>query len=183
MANLDEMWQLAQGALMEPDATWAKAKAQGRSARQMAQSLTIPLVLLSAVVSLVLGLVFSRNQSIPVILGHSAVSATLGILGVFLLAFLADYLAGYFGGGRDYNAAFNAVALCGVPSAIGAAILPIPVVGGLGSLGLGLYGLYLFYRALPVFLTIPAEKRLAHYLATLGAGMLAGIIVSMVFRG
>jgi hypothetical protein len=183
MINLEEMRQVAQGALLQPDATWAKAKAEGKSAQQMAQALTIPLVLLCAAVNLVLGLVFAREHTATFILGHAAGGAIVGILGVFLLAFLTDVLAGFFGGTRDYNAAFNAVALTAVPSAVGLAGQNLPVVGGIASLVLWFYGLYLLYQALPVFLTIPEEKRMLHYLSTLGAAMVIGLVMGKIVIG
>jgi hypothetical protein len=181
MFNPQEVIEITKAAIVEPDAAWAKAKAANRTAGQMAKTLTIPLVLACVAIGFVLQVVFySHGPAVSHLLQQAVLTVILDIILVFAVAFLADFLAEFFGGTRNYNAAFNAAALTAVPSTVAVAVLPVPIVGWMVSLGLGVYGLYLLYRALPVFLTIPAEKRMIHFICTLLAAILAGYILGRV---
>ena len=101
----------------------------------------------------------------------------------FVIAFLFDILAGTFGGERNFNAAYALVGLAIVPAALGNAIAPLPWIGWLLSLAASIYSLVLAYRFVPVFLAVPEDNRVKHFVLTVIAAIIVNIVVVSVFGG
>lgn len=184
MGHLQEMFDTVKQAILTPEVAMTKAKAEGRSAMAMARFLTIPWVIICSIAALLLGMIFYGSLlGVSFMIQQGVMQIIFGIGSVFLVAFLADYFAGLFGGARNFDAAFNAVALASVPSVLGMIAGLMPRFGGVISLALSIYSLILLYRAFPIFLTVPAEQRIVHYLATLGAALVIMFALSAGMGG
>lgn len=184
MTHFQEMFETAKQVMLTPEAAMTKARAEGRDAMSMARVLTIPLVIICSIAALLLGMIFYGSlHGASFIIQQAVMQIMFGIGSVFLVAFLADYFAGMFGGSRNFDAAFSAVALASVPSVLGMIAGLVPRFGGVISLALSIYSLILLYRAFPIFLTVPVEQRTVHYLATLGTALVVMFAVSAAMGG
>jgi hypothetical protein len=101
----------------------------------------------------------------PVIAGIvSAVSSyALSIAGVFIMAFVIDFLADKFGGQRNFLSAMKVAAYAPTAGWLAGVFTAIPILS-IFSL-LGLYTFYLFYTGLPILMKVP-EYRATGYLLT-----------------
>ncbi len=101
----------------------------------------------------------------------------------FVVAFIFDFLAGNFGGTRNYDAAYAVVGLAIVPAALGSAIGPLPWLGWLISLAAGIYSLVLAYRFIPGFLALPEDARVKHFVLSIIAAFVVNLLVTLTLGG
>ncbi len=97
----------------------------------------------------------------------------------FVIAFIFDYFVGVFADGHNFDAAYAVVGLAVIPAALGNAAAPLPWIGWLVSLAASIYSLMLAYRFIPVFLTLPEEHRVKHFIVSIIAAFLVNILVSI----
>ena len=108
-----------------------------------------------------------------------ALTALLWSLGwTFVVAFIFDFLAGLFGGTRNFNAAYALIGLALVPAALGNAVAPLPLIGWLLSLAASIYSMVLAYRFVPVFLKLPEANRIKHFVIAIIAGLIVNLVVA-----
>ncbi len=177
MVDFKATMQLVKQAFVEPEKVWAETIAENPPVRAMLERLVVPWVLVCAAIGLVLALVFlGKLLSTGFLIRQVVVEIIFDVGIVFLLAFIADFFSGVFGGQRSFEKAFGMAALVLVPSILSSSLLAIPSLGGLLSLGLGIYSLYLLYKAIPLFLGVPEDKRLVHFLSVFGCMILVGFL-------
>lgn len=178
MFDMKKTIELIKGAVFDPEVTWDRYMPEAGDWKKTALLLTGPLVFGSGVLAYVLSLVFPSR--IPFFPGRTFTGMILGIVfsavaaGVIALVFA--FLAGLFKGKNSFPLALAATTLAFVPGYIGQAFMPIPWLGGLLSVVLGIYGLVLLWRILPRYLGVPDTSRTGHYLLSL-AGSVAVLLV------
>ena len=179
MFDLGKFTNWVSGGLFENQATWEAYKAENHHWQATATQFTAPLVVLWGVAAVLLGWLFSNGGGFfnflqPVV--SSLIWFGLGGL-------IASFLAGKFGGMPGYGQALAALTFASIPGAIGGAISSLPVLGWVCAIGGSIWSLMLLWQALPTFLDIPLERRVGHYLLTLGATIIAFIIVTAILTG
>jgi hypothetical protein len=105
---------------------------------------------------------------------------------IYLLAIIVENIAPSFGGQKDLLGAARALGYSATPGLLAGILMIVPVLAPI-SLLVSLYGLYLLYLALPVFLKVPEDKAIVFTLAVVGIaiilfGVLFGIM-SVVSQG
>jgi hypothetical protein len=114
------------------------------------------------------------------------VSYALSLVMLYVLAIIVENIAPSFGGQKDLLGAARALGYAATPALVLGILSIVPALSPLAILG-ALYGLYLLYLALPVFLKIPEEKAIVFTLAVIGIGIVLGAvlggIMSLVTRG
>jgi hypothetical protein len=110
-------------------------------------------------------------------LGFALIALIWGVAWTLVIAAIFDYLAGTFGGTRGFDSAYAVVALAIVPSGLGGALGPIPWIGWLLSLGLGIYSLVLAYRFVPVFLGVPDDNRTKHFVISIIVALIVNLVI------
>jgi hypothetical protein len=165
--------------LKDPDSVAERYRETGADWRRSFLVLTLPLYVVAFLVAGLIALV--GGGSLP--LGGLSFGALLLSLAwalgwTFVIAFVFDTVSGVFDGQRGFDAAYAVVALAIVPSALGAALAPLPGIGWLLSLAGGVYALVLAYRFLPVFLEIPETARGKHFALSIVAALLINLVVS-----
>ena len=120
------------------------------------------------------------NVRLPVTssLIHIIVQFLLTVVGVFLTALIANYMAPKFGGKENYPQAFKAVSYACTPSLIGGILAIHPKMSLLGSwagfifgLIIAIYGLYILYQALPVLMESPKTSAFTYTLIVAVGGI------------
>ena len=110
----------------------------------------------------------------------------LSVLGVFLIAFIADALAPSFGSTKDMTASLKAVVFSYTPAWIAGVFYVIPSLGFIAALA-GIYGLVLMYMGLQKIKDVPQDKMVGYFVVIIIVSIvvyfLTGLIVKEVSLG
>ena len=173
--NISETINLIRSALLAPQPTWQEYLAKNRSWKETLLVLTLPLIVGSVLLNCLLTLLVGASLGMSVVV--SQILYAIITFAVFTLVLAA--LAGSFGGITDFDRATAAISLSGVPAYVAGAVTPIPVIGFLIALAGGIYSLVLLYQIIPVYLNVPEDKRVIHFIVTI----VAALVVSMILFG
>lgn len=169
------------GILQDPNGTAAAYRETRAPWQRTFIQITLPVFVVSAVAGFVLSLIFDRPFTYAAAAGtpfYFIVSLLWSVALLFVVVFIFDYLAGTFGGKRDYDASFAALTLAWVPAMVGGILSPLPWIGWLIALVAGIYGLVLLYRFIPLFMNVPQEKRAVHFIVSLVVAFVVNLIVA-----
>lgn len=112
---------------------------------------------------------------------NMVVSYVLGLVGVFVLAKVIQFLAPRFDAPEDELAAMKLAVYA--PTAAWVAgvflVLPLSVFGLIAALG-GLYSLYLFYVGVPIVTRVPQERTVLFILAVIVCAIVINLIVGLI---
>lgn len=185
--DLNKTISLTRGGLMDRENTWRTYFENTPGWKDTAVILTAPLLL----VSVLLNIVFSRMSGgfSSYGIGHGFLVALLiglimAVVGVMLFALVINQMAGVFDGKSDFSRAFAAVTFAMIPSwlaAIAGAL--IPVIGFFVAMAGGIIGLVFLYQILPLALSIPEQKRVVHFVASIVLGIALQMIIGFLFMG
>jgi hypothetical protein len=181
MIDLKRTLQIVSGALFDSESTWRSYRSEAGDWKKTAFLLTGPLIIASVVIAYLIGLTSSGMSLFgfrPTIVS-SLLNIATGFIAAGVVAFVFSGLAGVFGGKSDFALGLAATTLAFVPGYLGQALVWLPWIGRLLALGLGIYGLVLLWRILPIYLEVPDAKRAAHYIVSL----LVCVVVMIVLGG
>jgi hypothetical protein len=176
----------AKAIILRPNDEWPRIAAETTSQGDILRNYVLPLAAIGPVAGLIGGQVFgygalfiSIRPSLMSGLVTAVLSFVLTIVGVFVLAAIADWLAPKFEGQSNKLNAFKLVAYGGTAAWLAGIFSLIPMLAVFGLLGL--YSLYLFYTGSGPMLAIPEAKRVAYTVVTfLVAAVLYWIIALIV---
>jgi hypothetical protein len=143
--------------------------------------ITLPVYVAAAVAGFLLSWMFGRPFMYGAVAGAPflfLVSMVWSLAFVFVVVFIFDFFAGVFQGKRNYDAAFAALSLAMIPAVLGGILSPLPWLGWLIGFAAAIYGLVLAYQFIPVFMTVPEDKRVVHFIVSLLVAFLVNILVS-----
>jgi hypothetical protein len=175
----------AKALIMQPAAEWPVIAAEPAIPADLMRGWAVPLAAIGPICAFIHGQVFgfgafgiSYRPGIVAGLSTLVVSYILGLVGVVVLALVAQNVAPRFGGVGDRTAAFKLVVygstaawVCGI----------FQLIPGLGLLAiLGLYSLYLYYVGATPVMRVPQEKAAGFTAVTILAAVLLYIVVGAV---
>jgi hypothetical protein len=179
----------AKNIIMTPKTEWPVIATEEPNTIEIMTGYVIPLALIPAVATL-LGLGFVGQAFIGasfqwgIAMGITSFIST--VLGVYLTAFVVDFLAPNFGSQKNFGRAMQLVAYAYTPAWVAGILSIIPAIGFLGMLA-GLYGLYLLYLGFPHTMKTPQDKVIVYMIVTivvlLVIYMIIGAIMSAVMLG
>ena len=182
MFDLQKTLILVKGGLLEHRQTWQTYLDENNDWKETATLLTGPLVLVSFILSLIFGWLFSSQYMFAqrsgfwlMIFGLIAAAISIAIA-----AFVFSYLAGVFKGKHDFNKGFAALSLAAIPGYLGSILGTLPWIGFLFVLALGITSLVFLYKIIPLYLDVPEDKRVVHYTVSLVSTIVLVFIVNMV---
>lgn len=182
MLDLNKSFVLIRDGLLEPAKTWEAYKAENRDWQQTALLLTGPLVVGAAVLSAILSWMF-RSQYLfsqrPGFFGM-LLGLVFAVIALALAAFIFSYLAGVFQGKHDFNRGLVAISFAAIPGYLGSVIGTLPWIGLLLAFAASIVSLVYLYRIIPVYLEVPAEKRVPHFAVSLLATLVAMFIIGTI---
>ena len=173
---------LIKDGLLEPGKTWQSYLDENHDCKETAILLTGPLILVSVILSSILGWVFSSQYMFAHRGGFWATILGLiaAVIGLLVAAFLFSYLAGVFNGKHDFNKGFAALSLAAIPGYLGGVLGTLPWIGWLIAIALGITSLVFLYKIIPLYLEVPEEKRALHYIVSLISTFVAVFIINMI---
>jgi hypothetical protein len=149
----------AKNIILTPKTEWPVIAGEDPVAGQIISGYVIPLALIPAVATMLgLGLI-GRGMltSFTAGIAMAIVSFIAAVAGVYLTAFVIDYLAPNFGSQRNFGRSMQLVAYSYTPAWLAGILTIIPALGVLVLIA-GLYGLYLLYLGLPHTMKTPQDK-------------------------
>ncbi len=185
MPDLSKTTYYLKGALTDPKTIWDQYNNENADWKTTAKQITVPLVVASAVLTYLFSLLFSSYQPYSVMTGSFRffiLSLVFTLIGYFIFSWITGHLAGYFKGQKNFDKSLAAVSLAAVPAAVGSVLGTLPFIGPILSIVLSIYSLVLLYRNIPVFLQVPQENRVKHFISTLVLSFIVGILLSMVMQ-
>ena len=185
MIDLNKTINLVTGALTNPQATWQSYLPEADDWQKTAMLLTGPLIVASAVIAYLTSLVFPASEFAAQFrpsLVSTIGAIILGAIGAGVVAVIVSKLAGMFGGKDSFARGLAAATLAFVPGYLGQALTWVPMIGGLLAMALGIYGLVLLWKIIPLYLDVPDSKRVLHYVLTIVATIIVMVIVGRIFN-
>jgi len=172
--------------LFKPSQTWAEIKNEQISIAEIYLSYVVILASIPAIAQFigsafigysVMGMHF--RMGIGSALGYAIVSYIFSLIGVYIVALIANALASSFGSESNLTNAFKAVAFSMTPIWVAGVLYIIPPLSILVILA-GLYGIYLFYLGLPILMNTPKEKGLLYVIVVIVITIIFYIILGFI---
>lgn len=115
--------------------------------------------------------------------GTAIAAYLLGLVMIYVLAWIIDLLAPSFGGEKNFIRALQLVAYAATPAWVGGVFNLVPFLGGILALAAGLYSLYVFYLGAPVLRKSTAEKAVLFTIVYVVCAIVVGAFIGMLFFG
>jgi hypothetical protein len=179
--DLDRTRRWVVGVLQDPHGTALAYRQTEAPWRATFLQIVVPVYVAAGIVGLLLSWLTGR----PTLFGGMAgaplwmlVALAWSVAYVLVVAFIFDFFAEVFGGARRYDAAVATLALAMIPAALGGALNPLPWFGWLIGLVAGIYSLVLAYQFVPVFMSVPEDKRVVHFVVSVLAAFVLNLIIA-----
>lgn len=175
----------AKAIIMTPKDEWPKIAAETTPQRDIFMRYVLPLAAIGPVAAFIGGQVFgygafgfSYRPSLIGGLTTAIFSFVLSLVSVFVMTFIADFLAPKFAGEANRANAFKLVAYSYTAGwAVGIFSL-IPMLGFFGLLGL--YSVYLLYTGAMPLMKVPEDKSAGYTAVTILCAIVLSIIVTPI---
>ncbi|MCC6826767.1 MAG: YIP1 family protein [Novosphingobium sp.] len=175
----------AKAIILTPKDEWPRIATETTSQGDILKGYVLPLAAIGPVAAFIGGQVFgygalgfSYRPSLVFSLSSALISFALAIVGVFVLTFIADFLAPKFQGESNRAQAFKLVAYGSTASWLAGVFGLIPSLGFFGLLGL--YSIYLIYIGATPLMKVPAEKAGGYTAVTIVCAIVLALIVAPI---
>jgi hypothetical protein len=171
------------GILLTPKEEWPKIEAEPATIGGIYTSYVLILAAIPAVAFAIgmlgFGMPFFGRPPMAFVLSTAITQYVMGLVAVFVVSLIIDWLAPTFGGVKSQINAFKVAAYSYTASWVAGIFLIIPSLAILGILA-GLYSFYLLYLGLPVLMKAPADKAVSYTVVTIIAAIVLSIVVAAV---
>ena len=110
-------------------------------------------------------------QSIGTVVSYS--------IAIVIMSWVAAYIANITEGINDKSRAIWMLFLVSIPSLLGQVLATLPSVGMLIAMGLGIYSIVLFYKAIPIFMKVPLAKRVRYFIFVAIASIIVSVSINL----
>jgi hypothetical protein len=171
----------AKNIIMTPKTEWAVVASEEANVAQIFTGYVLPLALIPAIASL-LGFGFigrGFGASLRWGIAMALIQFISAFLGVYITAFVADFLAPNLGSEKNFGKAVQLVAYSYTPGWVAGVLLLFPMLGILATLA-ALYGLYLLYLGLPHMMKTPQDKVVTYLIALIVVVIIVYFVLSAI---
>jgi hypothetical protein len=165
--------------IASPQTEWPVIAAEPATPATLYSSYIVPLALIAPICSIISAIVF-LHRSIVFGVIIALVSFIIELIGVFVVALVADALSPSFNGVKDQTQALKWIAYSYTPRWVAGIAALIPVIGALIILLGGLYSLYLLYLGVVPVMRVPQEKAAGYTIVLVVATIVLFVLVSVV---
>jgi len=164
------------GMLLAPKAEWPKIAAEPATVQSLYTGWIMILGLIGPIAMLVL---------LGFVSGGFGLSAAIAsyvntLVGVAIIALIADLIAPTFGGTRDYVASLKLVAYAATAVWVAQIALVVPILGALVVLVGAIYSVYLLFLGAPVLHKCTGDKAVAYTIVLLLCAIVIGYLMSKI---
>ena len=172
------------GLLLDPKAEWQVIAGEQTSPGDLIKNYVAILAAIPAVCGFIgASIIGVAGIRAPFIWGIASaiVGYVLTIVGVFVVAWLINFLADKFSGTSDFQSAMKVAAYAPTAAWVASVFTLLPILTVLTVLGL--YSFYLLYLGLPILMRAPADKTLGYLLAVIVCTIIVwGVILFLPAR-
>ena len=154
--------------LLQPKSEWSEIEREPGDAGYLFSNYVCILAAIPPVCSFIRGVIIGYGPfQVGIIAGllHAVVTYALTLAGVFVVAYVIDFLAGTFGGRQNLGNAMRVSAYAPTAAWVVGVFNLIPFLGFLALLGL--YSVYLLHTGIAALMRPPAEKALVYTIAVI----------------
>lgn len=179
------IFERAKAIILAPKDEWQKIAGETTSQSDILMRYALPLAAIGPVASFIGGQLFgygafgfSYRPGIIAGLSTALISFVLSLVSLFVMSFIADFLAPKFAGEANRAQAFKLVAYSYTAGwAVGIFSL-IPMLGFFGLLGL--YSIYLLYTGATPLMKVPEDKSIGYTAVTILCAVVLAIVVTPI---
>lgn len=175
----------AKAIIMKPVETWQTIATEPATPGDLIVRYAAPLIAIGPLAGFIGGQLFgfglfgvSYKPGLVAGLTSAIIQFVLGIVGVIVLAMIADWLAPKFEGKADRTSAFKLAVYGGTAGWLAGIFSLIPMLGILGLLGL--YSIYLLYTGATPMMKVPQEKAVGYTAVTIIAAAVLYFVVGVI---
>lgn len=171
----------AKNIIMTPSAEFDRIDNEAADLGKIYTGYVLPLAITAALCSFVGLAVFGIGPwRMPMVTGliNAAVGVGLSLLGVYLVAVIANALAPNFGSQANAGKAHQLIAYSWTPAFLASVFSLFPPLAILGILGL--YAFALLYIGLPRLMKTPEDKRVGYFIVLILVGIVVNIVVGAI---
>jgi hypothetical protein len=176
----------AKAILVSPSSEWPVIAGESESVQSVFMRYVLPLAAIGPICGFIGGQLFGINAIIVRIhpsliagLSTAITSYVLGLVGIFLVAWVANFLADKFGGQPNFDRAFRLCAYAYTAGWVAGVFNLLPSLWILVFLA-SLYGIYLFYLGATPMMAVPKEKAAGYTAVTIIGVIVVALIVGAV---
>ena len=170
--------------LLQPKTEWAVIEPEQTDPKTLYTSYICILALIPAVAGFIstafIVSLFGGRIGLGFALGAAITQYVLGLVMVFVVAFIADALATSFDGQKNLNQALKLTAYAMTAAWVAGIFAIVPVLGWLLSLLGSLYSLYLFYLGVPLLMKVPEPKAVGYTVVVVLVAIVIGAVIGMI---
>lgn len=171
----------AKGLLSQPQVEWNVVAAEPASVGGLFTGYVVPLSAIPAIAGFIgAALIIGGAVGVVPLLMGGVLSYVLGLVGVFVLGKIIEFLAPMFGAPQDGLAAMKLAAYAPTASWVAGIFLLLPIVGALLALIGALYSIYLFYLGAPIVARVPKEKAVVFTIAVFVVALVVNLLIGAV---
>ena len=181
---MDFAWIIGrvQRLLLSPASEWDAIAGETADVQKIYMTYVGPLVIASALAAAI-GLsmvgIAGYRLGLGTVLTQMIIQVVLGLVMVYVVAFVINALAPQFGATQDMGQAFKLAAYAPTASWVASLLMIIPALGILAALG-GLYSLYLLYVGLPKLMKPAQDKALVYTVAIIAVMIVVAVVISAI---
>jgi len=176
----------AKSIILKPSETWIEIKEEKTTISELYTSYVMILAAIPAIAQLIgYGLIghsaFGVNfkWGFGRALGYAILDYILSLVGVYIVALIADRLAPSFASKKNMLNAFKTVIYSMTPGWVGGIFHIIPHLSVLAFLA-ALYGIYLLYLGFPILMETPKGKALGYAVVVIVIAIVINIIIGAI---
>jgi hypothetical protein len=176
----------AKAILVSPSTEWPVIAGETESVQSVFLRYVVPLAAIGPICGFIGGQVFGINAIIvrihPTLMAGLSTAITayiLALLSIFVVAWVANFLADKFGGQANFARAFQLCAYSFTAAYLAGVFQIVPALGILALLA-ALYGIYLFYLGTTPMMAVPKDKAAGYTAVTIVAVIIVDLIVGAI---
>ena len=175
----------AKNILINPKSEWLVIETETTNPQSLLTSYVIPLALVSALGSVIMGLLWPGLWGMQFWLTRALINFLTAIIGYYIASYVIDALAPSFGSEKNINRSAQLVAYSNTAGWVASFFSFIPVIGWLIALAGGIYSIYLLYLGIGPMKKTPEDKKVVYmiisFLVIIVITMVVGAILGSIF--
>jgi hypothetical protein len=164
--------------LLSPATEWDTIAGEAADVQKIYVNYVGPLLIASAIAGALSLLFFGFGFGTTIQLLLTQI--VLGLIGVYVVAFVINALAPTFGATPDMGQAFKLAAYAPTAAWVGGIFQIVPMIGSIVAIVGGLYSLYLLYVGLPKLMRPPEDKVVIYILAIIGVMIVIYLAIGFI---
>lgn len=172
--------------LLKPQSEWDVIATEPADVTKLYTGYALPLIVLAAVASLIGSVLIGHSflgasYRVPLVSGvmFAVFQVAAGLIGIFLMAFVANALAPTFGSTQDQGQAHKLAVYSATAGLVGGLLAILPPIAPLAIIA-AIYSLVLLWIGLPRLMKTPEDKRVGYFATIIVVVIVVGFVINMV---